>query len=122
MNENKTITIDLTEFRGKSSTLFTGRPQGVSARKKIKLDKEDTLARNVHFKIPKGTTSFNPSFYLGLLYDSIKKLGIEKFENKYDFIFEDENQKLINILKNNLEDGRRYALNNLNTNPKNILS
>jgi len=107
--------INLLQFRGNNSSLFTGRPQGNDAREELKLDEKDNTKDTYTFIIPKGTTSFNPSFYLGLLYKSIKKLGIEKFESKYKFEFEDKvNEEIIKVLKDNLEDGRRNALNSMN--------
>ena len=64
-------TIKLTaEHRGTNSTTFTGRPQGKSVRGSLNLDQEDKDQEEVNIEIPKDTTSFNPSFYLGLFYDS----------------------------------------------------
>lgn len=105
--------IDLLKYRGNKSTLFTGRPQGEAVREELNLNTIDKSTEHITFKIPKGTTSFNPSFYLGLLYESIKNMGIEKFDSKYSFIIEDENQYIIEVLKENLEDGKRNAINTL---------
>ena len=109
--------INLLEFRGTNSTLFTGRPQGKQVRKKLKLDKIDLTDKTITFIIPKGTTSFNPSFYLGLLFESIQKFGIEKFDKKYFFTFEDsDNDRVIKVLSENLNDGRRSAINEIEDN------
>lgn len=106
--------INLLKFRGARSTLFTGRPQGEDARKVLELDKKDLSEDKFIIIIPKGTTSFNPSFYLGLLFKSIKKLGITKFESKYIFEFEDiDNVERMKVLKENFEDGKRNALNSI---------
>ena len=74
-----------------------------------------------HIIIPEGTTSFNPSFYLGLLYDSFKNLG-KDFDNKYKFVIEDEDQeiRIRSVIEANLEDGKRNAFNSLNNNLKKI--
>lgn len=104
---------ELLRFRGNRSSLFTGRPQGEQSRIDLELDKYDKSNEYVEFVIPKGTSSFNPSFYLGLLYDSLKKLGLENFEQKYTFRIEDDNPEIVKVLKNNLEDGKRYALNEI---------
>ena len=106
--------IDLTKFRGAKSSLYTGRPQGKEAREELKLDSFDK--RNdikVIFEIPEGTTSFNPSFYLGLLYDSYKQLDLEGFSNKYSFDIKSTDPDSIRVINSNLEDGKRNAFNEL---------
>lgn len=105
--------IDLLKFRGNNSSLFTGRPQGESARAELKIDQNDKKLNKIIFIIPKGTSSFNPSFYLGLLYDSIKRLGIDKFEEYYQFEIVDPNTDTRGVLLENLEDGKRNAINTL---------
>lgn len=113
----ETKEINLQVFRGVNSTLFTGRPQGEKAREDLELEQKDKSKDKYTFIIPKGSTSLNPSFYLGLLFKSIEKLGIKNFEKKYNFKIEDEEDPLrvdrVKILKNNLEDGKRNALNSL---------
>ncbi len=106
--------IDLIKFRGKNSSLYTGRPQGEQTRDELNLDKTDSQKGiEIEFLIPKGTSSFNPSFYLGLLYKSLKKLGVSEFERKYSFVIEDENPEIRRVLNGNLEDGKRNAINTL---------
>jgi hypothetical protein len=105
--------ISLAQFRGSKSTLFTGRPQGEEARKKLKLDELDNYDVEVELLIPDDTTSFNPSFYLGLLFNSIKKLGVENFSKKYHLIIESTDLDTITVLKANLDDGLRNATNTI---------
>lgn len=105
--------IDLTPFRGSKSTLFTGRPQGEAARKKIKLDDWDDNDIEVDLLIPQDTTSFNPSFYLGLLFNSIKKLGVDRFTRKYKLVLETQDDDTYVVLKANLDDGLRNATNTI---------
>jgi len=117
---NENIILDLARFKSSKSTNFTGRPQGTAARKDLALSRLDMESNvKVTLKIPEGTTSFNPSFYLGLLYDSFKKLGIEGFKKKYVFHISSENVETKRVLEKNLEDGMRNAVNALDN--KNIL-
>ncbi len=106
--------IDLQNYRGLKSSVFTGRPQGEHARKELDLDKLDSKRYKVNFSIPAGTTAITPSFFLGFLYNSIKKLGIETYHNKYGFSFKEENSEVIKILKDNIEEGERHASNTIN--------
>ncbi len=104
----------LKKFRGNSSSSFTGRPEGESARSELKLNEYDEDTQQYEIIIPKGTTAFNPSFYLGLLFKSIKKLGIEKFEIKYDIVFEETHDRsTIEQLDIDLYEGKRHALNEI---------
>ena len=118
MNRKKEI--NLRDYKNINTTVFTGRPQGRGVRDKLKLDDLDKDSNiKVDIIIPKGTTSFNPSFYLGLLYDSFKYLK-EKFDEKYNFVIEDTDDEIKRVILANLEDGKRNAFNSLNNNLKNI--
>ena len=100
------------EHRGKNSTTFTGNPQGAQVREELHLDECDKKGEEVEILIPKDTTSFNPSFYLGLLYKSIVFYhGIDEFKKKYQFIFEDTDEELVELLKENIADNERQAQN-----------
>ena len=68
------------------STSFSGRSEGREVRKEHELDKKDGDGCVYDVYIPRNTTSINPSFFLGLFYSSIKKLGMEKFKKKYNSI------------------------------------
>lgn len=107
--------IELKKYRGNNSYTYTGRPEGEAARKDLQLDIEDKDQDRVLIKIPKGTTSINPSFFLGLFYDSIKRLGgVKPFQEKYQFSFEDEDEEIRIILLDNIADALRYANNFIN--------
>lgn len=109
------IDIDLTKFKGQKSSLYTGRPQGQAAREELNLDEKDKkVGVKYVFLIPEGTTSFNPSFYLGLLYKSYKYLGLDGFKDKYSFDIRVSNPETKNGIIRNLEDGMRNAINSLN--------
>jgi len=111
----ETIKIDLNNYKSGKSTIFTGRPQGEAVREKLKLDSIDTNKDSVVvFSLPKDTTSFNPSFYLGLLFKSYQTLGVNGFDVKYSFVFETTDEATKKVLISNLEDGKRYAVNSLN--------
>jgi hypothetical protein len=107
--------IDLSKFKGQKSSLYTGRPQGQSARAELHLDNIDKAEdTSIVLVIPDGTTSFNPSFYLGLLYKSYKSLGLEGFTKKYSFDIRVVDEVTKNGILRNLEDGMRNAINSMN--------
>lgn len=111
------IKINLGDYKNSKATLFTGRPQGEEVRRKLDLDKIDKKKGvNVVFVIPEDVVSFNPSFYLGLLFPSYKTLKKEGFEKKYSFEIDSDDIEIIKLLNNDLEDGKRSALNSLESN------
>jgi hypothetical protein len=105
--------IDLRPYRPVNSSSFSGRPQGEAVRKAINLDELDSKQEEVNIRIPADTTSFNPSFFLGLLYDSISRLGMDKFRSKYTLQIETSNERLRSAISSNIEDGFRNAINSL---------
>jgi hypothetical protein len=107
----KIVVADLQSYRGPNSTVYTGRPQGEEARKNLLLQKKDDEPCLVSFKLPADTTTITPSFFLGLLYDSIKKLGFEQYKKKYEFDFTGMTTERISILKKDIEEGERNAVN-----------
>src|SRR5438445_13479250 len=111
--ENRIVELDLLNYRGIKSTVYTGRPQGEEARRKMGLDKLDRENDCVSFLIPIDTTTITPSFFLGLLYDSIKKLTFEKYKSKYLFNFGKMNPDRIEILKKDIQEGERNAINSI---------
>lgn len=112
----KHIRIDLTEKDrgGAVSTSFSGRSEGRAVRKVHELDKKDGDCCVYDVYIPRNTTSINPSFFLGLFYSSIKKMGIEKFKKKYVFCYDNLQENLRSIIKNNVEKCFVRAQNELN--------
>ena len=105
--------INLRQYRPVSSLSYSGRPQGEDVRKVLKLDSLDLGDEEIELIIPEDTTSFNPSFFLGLLYNSISKLGLEEFQRKYHVSLETTNPILRDALNKNLADGIRNASNSL---------
>lgn len=108
--------INLKEYRGNNSTMFTGRPQGEHVREKLGLDSLDKKNVKVCVIIPKGTTSFNPSFFLGLFYDSYSLLGEENFKDKYLFEYKELESEYIDLIKEDIDNGIRHARNSQNKN------
>ena len=108
------IKIDLNLFKSDKSSVFTGRPQGKAVREKLNLDKYDNdVSIQVVITIPENTSSFNPSFYLGLLFPSYQNLGIEQFDRKYSFQIISNNTEIVKVINADLLDGKRSALNSL---------
>lgn len=113
----ETIKINLGDYKNSKATFFTGRPQGEEVRQKLDLDKIDKKKDvNVIFIIPGDVVSFNPSFYLGLLFPSYKTLKKEGFEKKYVFNVDSDDMEIVRLLNNDLEDGKRNAINSLESN------
>jgi len=108
---NNIIELDLLQYRGIKSSVFTGRPQGEQARQNLNLDNLDNSNNAIHFVVPSGTTTITPSFFLGMLFDSIKKLGFEVYKQKYFFNFKETSAEIVEILKSNIAEGERNAIN-----------
>lgn len=109
-NRNREEIKLLKEHRGGvNSTSFTGRPEGKEVRKQLKLDECDNDDKLYMVTIPEDTTSFNPSFFLGLFYDSMKKLTWEGFNEKYVIDISALEDKLEAVIKDNLEECYRKA-------------
>ncbi len=106
--ETKRIKIELTRAHrgGSGSTSFSGRPEGEKVRKELKIAAKDDDNNDYIITMPEDTTSFNPSFYLGLLFESIKKMGMEKFKKKYIISIEN----LYDEAKISVSDDINYAL------------
>lgn len=116
MEQNREI-IQLTKAHrggGKSST-FSGRPEGKDVRENLKLNDKDKDAKTYTIQMPDDTTSFNPSFYLGLFFDSIKALGgMDNFSHKYTISLSNMEEKLQAIIQENLDECVRKANNEYN--------
>ena len=116
--EDKTY-IDLTKYRGDASTSFTGRPEGRSARSELMLDQKDQDGLKYIVKIPVNTSALNPSFYLGLFFDSIKTLGVNSFEEKYVIQYDSkESPDKVRIISRDISEGKRHAINQLESDSK----
>lgn len=109
------VIIELSKYKSSKSLIYTGRPQGEEVRRVLNLDELDKSKNSVVFVIPEDTISFNPSFYLGLLFPSYKKLNPEGFDLKYSFKINSDNEDVIRVINKDLIDGKRNAINSLET-------
>ena len=88
MNNEKRI--DLNEARTSfESRVFSGRDRGEECREMFHIAKLDGEPVGVLISIPRDVYSVNTSFFLGLLGDSVRSLGREKFIEKYSFDCDD---------------------------------
>jgi len=80
--EAEQTTIDFSRLGG---PVFIGRDRGRKVRDKLDVDKLDVSDVQVSVNVPQNTYSINPSFFLALFGDSIRKFGSEEeFFNKYN--------------------------------------
>lgn len=107
--------IDMIKYRGNSSPSYTGRSEGLSARKDANLDIFDKDNKRYIFLIPEGTTAFNPSFFLGFFFNSIKAMGVDKFRRKYIIKIMEEDEELKRHLKIDISEGIRHSVNQINS-------
>lgn len=100
---------------GIKSTTFSGRPEGQAVRAKLGIDNYDNCSEQIEVSIPDDTTSFNPSFFLGLFFESVKKCGsVEAFKSKYKLNLSNVNEELQTYIQQDYEDCLRRCNNELN--------
>lgn len=91
MTEN---TINLEDYRVKKgnaiSKVFTGRDRGVIVRNESKIDEIEPFSEKINVIIPNDIRSINPSFFEEMFKNVVKKLGREKFLEKFKFNSEGE--------------------------------
>lgn len=90
--------INLSIINEKQYKVLSGVELGETARNYFKLDEEDNNNETVTIEIPDDVYSVNSSFFSGAFQKSIRKLGEEKFREKY--IFECDE-----VIKLNIENG-----------------
>ena len=90
-----------------SKKVLAGRTNGENIRQNINLEKIEKENEKIEIIIPNDVFSFNSSYFLGMFGESVKKLGKEKFEEKYQFNTNNESIKM------NIKDGIDEALNNV---------
>jgi hypothetical protein len=108
------IIIELTKTHrgGKGSYTFTGRPQGKEVREELGLSKIDLDERKYQITIPNETISFNPSFYLGLFFLSVKNLkGFDAFKEKYEIVLLEDESELEELLLEDFDECERQSKN-----------
>lgn len=112
-NVEDRIIIELTTtHRGNGSYTFTGRPQGNEVREELGFNKFDFDKNKYQVTIPNETISFNPSFYLGLFFWSVKNLnGFDAFKEKYDIVLLEEELELKELLLEDFDECERQSKN-----------
>lgn len=113
MKERQRIELKKEHRGGLNSTSFTGRPEGHAVRIALKLSNKDNDDALYYISMPSDTSSFNPSFYLGLFYESINKLKWENFKEKYLFDLSNMPSALREVIERNLAECERKAQNEL---------
>jgi len=98
---------------GSNNTSFTGRKEGQLVREELSLSQKDHDEYRYEFVIPEDTQLFDSSFYLGLFFDSIKKLGWDKFAQKYRFNLDNIVDSLRGCIRSQLDECERKAKNEL---------
>ncbi|MGD2034989.1 MAG: DUF4325 domain-containing protein [Bacteroidales bacterium] len=89
--EQKINTINLEEFRvkdnrrGTISKVFTGRDRGKKVREDSRIDELESSNETIEVVIPDNIYSINPSFFEELFVNVVKKLGKDKFLEKFKF-------------------------------------
>lgn len=74
------------DFEKLGMPVFTGRPRGEEARKKLGLDSIDQKGEVVEVKIPQGIYTLTSSYFLGLFGPSVRKYGKKsEFLQHYHF-------------------------------------
>jgi len=79
------LIVDLSLFHENGVGVLAGRPRGERVRRKVGLAAADASERPVTIVIPEWVYSVNSSFSLGLLEDSVVRLGPNEFRQRYTF-------------------------------------
>lgn len=109
---DETIELTIQHRGGTKSYSFSGRSNGEQVRKILDLDSKDFDEKNYRFTMPKDTTSFNPSFYLGLLFKSVINLnGVDCFKKKYYFDFDTIEEEFRPYIEKDFSECERKARN-----------
>lgn len=90
-------------------TSLVGRTEGKRVREQLSLNQKDYDENRYEIIMPEDTTSFETSFYLGLLLESVKKLGWNKFAQKYRFNLENLTDSLRGGVRAGLDECERVA-------------
>jgi len=78
-------TINLEQYRTAGSKVFIGRDRGRDIRIKSKLDELIDNEGTIEIIVPEEVMSVNPSFLEEFLFNAVKKLGKERFNEKVIF-------------------------------------
>lgn len=113
-NMNKQIILTKEQRGGISqNTTFVGREEGQRVREELALNQKDYDEYRYEIIMPEGTTSPEPSFYLGLLFDSVKKLGWDKYAQKYRFNLDNLADSQRGVIRAGLDECEKQAKKDL---------
>lgn len=90
--------------------VLSGRDKGEEVRKKIGISSYDSDKNYYVIIIPNTVRTWNPSHFLGMFSESIKKLGLDNFMKKYEFISDTKDKNLKSTIKKDLKEGIEWAL------------
>jgi len=112
---NKIIQLTKEQRGNTKSTTFSGIAEGKEVRNVLNLDSVDSGNENVSITFPNDTTSFNPSFFLGLFFDSVKRCGsLDAFKIKFVINLSNFDKELKGYIEQDIEDCLRRCDNELN--------
>lgn len=103
--------IKIAKYRANGAKIFTGRDNGVKARREFNLNCMDEEQGDIRVLIPTDTWGINPSFFGGMFESSIRKFG-KDFLGKYNFCYTDGN-KLSDSLNRDIIDDINYVIANI---------
>lgn len=107
---NKQIILTKEQRGGISQeTSFAGREKGQRVREDLSLNQKDYDEYRYEIIMPEDTMSFESSFYLGLLFDSVKKLGWDKFAQKYRFNLDNLADSQRGVIRAGLDECEKQA-------------
>ena len=100
--------INIQKFRKDGSKVFSGRNEGISARKEVGLEIKDQDSKEYTIIVPVDTYTITSSFFGGMFSDSVIFLGEKKFRDKYRFAY--TNGELNDVLLDDIDEGISDAL------------
>lgn len=97
--------IDLGEYRTPGTRVFAGRKRGAEVRKLAGLERLEAEGQQVVFLVPSDVISINTSFWLGLVGDSIRRLG----ESRFRELFALESDAHADVYENGVREALRFS-------------
>ena len=80
--------IDLNKYKTPNSKVFTGRDNGRKIREESGIDVLEISATRIKVLIPAGIYSINPSFFEEFFFNVVRRLGRDKFLEKFEIVSE----------------------------------
>ena len=105
------IKIEISKYRSSGAKIFTGRDNGIEARKELKIDELESKYEKITVIIPSDTWGINSSFFSGLFETSIKA-DYKAFLDRYQFTY-NNGKELDASLRDNIDRDIKYVLDNI---------